>query len=175
MRVEEYLSDYVFYPYMLYRGGPDALTALAGFVEGAGPASPGAGYWFGFGVLLVTSTLINLAYLRAYDATKRDWFGFEALRAWEERLVARKHYALFRAPLRLLLFTYLSVWHSPLFATLFVRSSLHPYAMAGRDWRAFWAALLLANLGWAAVVSGAVTLAQLVFAHLPTGLLAFGR
>lgn len=157
VRVEEYLTDYLLYPYLLYRGGPDLVALVRAMVGEHRPTPPIAGYWMGFAVLLALSTAINVAYLLFHDATKRDWFGFGALRGWEARLALQPIYRPLRLPARWLAFAYLSVWHSPLFATLWLRSEFRPFAMTRRDWLLFVCAILVANLGWSAVVTGAVS------------------
>ena len=153
-RAEEYFFDYVLYPYMLASGGA-ALLRLAGDKR----AGPSAGYWTGFAFLCLISLALNVLYLRLYDRNRTDWFGFEYLRERTGLLSAK--YARF--PLqasRALVFCYLAVWHSPLFATLFARSHTRSYTMGRKDWAAFLAAVFVANVGWTAIVSGAITIVR---------------
>lgn len=148
VRVEEYLFDYLVYPFMLYRGGA-ALLAAFGL-----RATPGEGYAAGFAFMLLVSLSVNLAYVHVYDRTRRDWFGFEALRSIEARHVPGR----LRLPVRIALFGYLSLAHSPFFATLWLRSRTEAFAMRRADWAVFAFAVLLANVGWTVLVSGAVEL-----------------
>jgi hypothetical protein len=167
IRIEEYLFDYVLYPFMLYRGGEWLLAAFLRLAGVAAPPSPAAGYWLGFCLLTSASIGINLLYIRAYDGLRTDWFGFEALKAASERYVsARPGWRPWRAVVRYGAFAYLSIWHSPLFGALFMRGETNAFAMTARDWRIFWVALLIANLGWAGLVSGVAELVSALAPHL---------
>lgn len=168
IRVEEYLFDYVLYPFMLYRGGESLLASLMRLAGAKISPSPVAGYWVGLCLLTVASVGINLFYISAYDRLRTDWFGFETLKEVNKRLtpVASRRWRPWRIAARYGAFAYLSIWHSPLFGTLFMRGSAEAYAMNARDWRIFWAALLIANLGWAGMVSGVVEAARMVLPYL---------
>jgi len=167
IRVEEYLFDYVLYPFMLYRGGAWLLSALLHFAGAHAAPPPAVGYWFGLCLLTATSVGINLLYIGAYDRLRTDWFGFEALKETSERFApVSSGWRPWRFAIRYVAFVYLSIWHGPLFGTLFMRSSAEPYAMTARDWRTFWIALLIANLGWAGLVSGVVETIQTMLPHL---------
>ena len=152
VRVEEYGFDYVLYPYMLYVGG-EGILHLAG--SGAGNAK--AGFWLGFLLLTAASLLLNLVYIRIYDWSRRDWFGIEALRhsALARRLSGSSHGAF---TIGAAAFVFLSIWHSPLFATLAVRSRSAEYTMGRQDWAVFGAAVLVSNAGWALLVTAGVEL-----------------
>jgi len=86
VRVEEYCFDYLVYPYMLYVGGPSAVNVLFGAVT----ALPW-GYWGGFAAMLVASLFLNILYLRLYDRSEQDWFGFERARRWAPVQRALEH------------------------------------------------------------------------------------
>lgn len=157
VRLEAYAFDYLLYPFMLYQGGGVLVGWLFDVLGRTAPATPAAGYWLGFGLMTGASVILNLVYVRAYDRMQTDWFGFEALRSAHEGLTPRWLRAEpWQAAARLAAFVYLSIWHNPLFATLFMRKAPTRYAMTRRDWRVFWSAVLIANLGWAGIVSGAV-------------------
>jgi len=159
IKVEEYAFDYLLYPFMLYRGGPYLLDLLW-HVEAADRTSI-AGYWLGFAILLLLSLCLNLLYICLYDASRTDWFGFVAIGGLRLRLGgSSRHGRLARFLLRWLAFLYLSVWHSPLFGTLFMREQGERFVMTKRDWGIFFGALAVANLGWAGIVSGAVLIAR---------------
>jgi len=159
-RLEEYAFDYVFYPYMLYSGGETLLRLV--WAEGA---SADAGYWTGFGVLSLLSLVLNLLYIRLYDWSGRDWFAFEYLRniSVPQRITA---VPLLAPTARVVTFAYLSIWHSPLFATLWMRSRERQFSMSRRDWMLFGTAVLVANLGWTAAVTAAVTIIRVTLDSL---------
>lgn len=161
VRVEEYAFDYLLYPFMLYQGGGALVGWLFGVFGRTAPATPAIGYWVGFGLMTAASVALNLVYVRAYDRMQTDWFGFGALKRAQESLVPSRFRAgPWRTAARFTAFVYLSAWHNPLFATLFMRRASAPYAMSGGDWPVFWSAVLIANLGWAGIVSGAVEAAK---------------
>jgi hypothetical protein len=143
-RLEAYLFDFVFYPYMLYAGGPSLAHTLGA------QGSRGAGYWIGFGILLALSGALNVFYVRLYDASRQDWFGFEALR---DRAISWRVAEHAAAPLRIVVFVYLTVWENPLFATLWLRCRRDKFAMSRQDWLLLGGAVVIANVGWTALVS----------------------
>ena len=160
VRLEEYAFDYLLYPYMLYVGG-DAVASLLM------PASGGSdvGYWTGFALLCLASLLLNILYLRLYDRSRRDWFGFEYLRTIPPpSVINRRPWIGFG--LRVASFCYLSVWHSPLFATLWSRSRDRVFSMSKNDWVLFSVAVFTANAGWAVVVTSVVSLGRLIGASV---------
>lgn len=166
VRLEEYAFDYVLYPFMLYQGGGLLVGWLFDMFGRNAPATPAVGYWLGFGLMTGASVMLNLTYVRVYDRMQTDWFGFEALKKAQESLIPSRFRAgSWRAAARLMAFVYLSAWHNPLFATLFMRRASNPYEMSEGDWPVFWSAVLIANLGWAGMVSGAVEVAK-VFLRL---------
>lgn len=157
MRVDELLFDYLFYPYMLLHGGAVLVgLVLPGTLSAKALAE--AGYWAGFAVLLLTSTVANILYLRLYDRLNTDWFGFEEARRWEGRFAHWQPYRFVRRPFGILAFLYIAIWQNPFFATLMARDRRSPFRMTLRDWWVFAAAECASNLGWAAVVTGAATL-----------------
>ncbi|WP_307352184.1 hypothetical protein [Caulobacter ginsengisoli] len=163
MRLEEYAFDYLLYPFMLYRGGGLLVGWLRDLFGQDAPAMPATGYWFGLGLMTAASIALNLIYVRAYDRMRTDWFGFEALKRAQENLIpSRFRVGPWRTAARFTAFVYLSAWHNPLFATLFMRRASASYAMSEGDWPVFWSAVLIANLGWAGIVSGAVEAAKAV-------------
>ena len=140
-RAEEYFFDYAVYPYALYVGGPQLAPKLGLPRHG--------GYWLGFGAMCGVSLALNALYMRIHDRSGEDWFGFEAAQRLEAKLSA-KLAAPVRGAGRLVVFVYLSVWHSPLFGTLWSRRS-----EARRfPWLPFLASVALANAGWTMVLAG---------------------
>jgi hypothetical protein len=155
VRLEAYAFDYLLYPFMLYQGGGLLVGWFFDALGRTAPATPAAGYWLGFGLMTAASIALNLVYVRAYDRMQTDWFGFKALKSAQEGLTPPWLRAEpWQTAARLAAFAYLSTWHNPLFATLFMRKASNPYAMTRRDWPVFWSAVLIANFGWAAVVGG---------------------
>lgn len=147
VRLEEFVFDYVFYPYMLYSGGRSLANSFSG-----SEVSEDGGFWTGFVVLCIASLILNLIYLSLYNRSKRDWFGFESLK----RLRVPQRVQGMPLLVRIVQcggFIYLSVWHSPLFAALWMRMGKHQFQMSRRDWTLFFLAVAVANVGWTIAVS----------------------
>lgn len=165
MQLEAWAFDYLLYPFMLYQGGGVLIGWFFDMLGREVPAAPASGYWLGFALMTAASIALNVVYVRAYDRMQTDWFGFEALKNAREGLAPPWLRAEpWQTAARLAAFAYLSTWHNPLFATLFMRKASTPYAMSDRDWPVFWWAVLIANFGWAVVVGG---VAEAVKALLP--------
>lgn len=157
IRVEEYIFDFLLYPYMLYGGG-SALLRMAGYAG----ADARTGYWLGCAIMLTTSTALNLVYLWTYDRTRRDWFGIEQLRHWEARPVPWLP-EWTRPVWRFAVFAGLSIWANPLFATLWLRSRDHQFVMAQRDWGVFWLAIIIANAAWIGIIGAVAVVVRTVW------------
>jgi len=163
-RVESYLFDYLFYPYMLFAGGPALVHALLGF-----GLPIGSGYWLGFAILVALSAFLNVAYVLVYDRLHTDWFGFVAANAWLERPGRWAQSSTLYAMARLGAFVGLSVWESPLFAALWLRRQASAYVTDISGWAILGLAVLAANVGWTVIVSGAVLAIDAAAHALRTG------
>ena len=127
IQIEEYVFDFVLYPYMLYAGGESFLriTQLA-------DASPTNGFGAGIAIMFACSVVFNYLYVRAYDRMKVDWFGIEALRTYRPAVVDRLP-SVIRAATRYVTFAGLAVWTNPLFSVLWLRSPGARFAMSRGD------------------------------------------
>ena len=157
IRLEEYLFDFLLYPYMLYGGG-SALLRMAGYAG----ANARTGYWLGGTIMLASSITLNLIYLWTYDRTRRDWFGIEQLRHWEARPVIWLP-AWIRPAWRSAVFGGLCIWANPLFATLWLRSREQQFVMTRGDRGVFWLAIVIANAAWIGIIGVVAAMVRAVW------------
>lgn len=167
MRIEEFLYDYVLYPFMLTTGGLMAATWYANTFNPELQVTESLGYWVGFILLFLGSIATNILYLKLYDGVKKDILAFEALKdtvhnteqkGFFKRML-QKH-AEAKWFVKWAVFVYLSVWENPFFTVLFMRKEARSYKMNQYDWTVFTISILTANLVWAGVVTGVVELVQ---------------
>ena len=62
------------------------------------------------------------------------------------------------------MFTGLSIWANPLFATLWLRSREQQFVMTRGDWGVFWLAIIIANAAWIGIIGVAAELIRIVWA-----------
>lgn len=167
MRLEEFLYDYVLYPFMLTTGGFLVATWYANNFYPELNVTESLGYTVGFALLFLGSIATNILYLKLYDGAKKDILAFEALKdtvhnteekGFFKRLL-QKH-AEAKWFVKWAVFVYLSVWENPFFTVLFMRKEARTYKMDRYDWTVFTISILVANLVWAGVVTGVVELVQ---------------
>lgn len=130
-QVEEFIFDYTLYP---------AVIALLGTVIGGI-------------VMTMFSALICYLYILFYDWSKKDWLGLEFLK--EMRDGEKKHGRVEHFVQRMarkgnwLAFLVLSGYTDPFVTTVYLRKGAGSYnGLSARDWRIFWASVLVANLWW---------------------------
>jgi len=134
-QVEEFLFDYVFYP---------AMIAWFGGVIG--------------GLIATASSAFECwLFILFYDWSKRDWLGLELLKevrdGGEQTLfqrIARKG--------NWLAFLVMSFTSDPFVTTVYMRKGAEAYnGLSSRDWKIFWASVVVGNVGWTIVVTTAIT------------------
>jgi hypothetical protein len=152
--LEEFLLDWVLY-------GTVIAWASAKF-------GPLYGTLIAFSVMGSLSAFLCYWYLRAYDWSECDWFGFEILKSvrdddsarlgWFARVirwVARKG--------TIPAFFILSVRTDPFMTTVYLRKKESRYrGLTGRDLKIFWASVLVSNGYWALQWAGMLGLARLL-------------
>jgi hypothetical protein len=125
--------------------------------------------WFGYlwGGIIMTglSVALNLAVIRVYDWSKRDWLLLETIKELRDgpdglaktpwaRWIARKG--------DLPAFFLLSWFEDPIVVTLYLRRSAHRYdGLDRRDWLIFWASTLVSNLLWMLSLVSAIELVRI--------------
>ena len=137
----DYGFDYLLYPF--------ALLSL--------------GYLWGGVSMTVASVALNLAVIRAYDWSKRDWLLLETVKEFRdnpEELKAGPTVQWILGKGNIAAFFILSWIEDPIIVTLYLRRGGHRYdGLARRDWMIFWASTLVSNLFW---ILGLVSLIELI-------------
>ncbi len=137
-RIEELVFDFMLYP---------AVIAWLGAVIGGL-------------VMTAFSALACYLYILFYDWAKKDWLGLELLKevrdgeardglmGWIQRVARKSDWLAFFA---------LSCYTDPFVTTMYLRKGADAYnGLAPRDWKIFWASVLVANLWWTALMTFAV-------------------
>ncbi len=143
---EEWLFDVLIY---------NAIVAWA--TQEFGPKE---GLLVAFAIMAPSSAITCLLYLLGYRLAGTDLFGFEELKEVRDD-VSRP--GIMRAIFRFLMrmgnlpaFIILSIWKDPFMATVYMRRREDGFkTMTGRDWRNFWASVLISNAGWTLFLGGA--------------------
>lgn len=117
-------------------------------------------------IMWFLSLLVCYATIRFYDWSKTDWLGIETIK--EVRDVEEKGY--FRNIMKWLLsrgdlvsLFVLSVKFDAFICTVYMRYGAHEYkGMATRDWKIFFASIIISNAWWTIVVFSGLTLVEWV-------------
>ncbi len=138
-QVEEFIFDYTLYP---------AVIAWLGAVGGGL-------------VMTASSALVCYLYVLFYDWAKKDWLGLELLKGVRdgEEQQGRVARLIQRAAQKgnWLAFLTLSCFTDPFVTTVYMRHGAEAYnGLSPRDWKIFWASVVVANLWWTGVVTLAV-------------------
>jgi hypothetical protein len=137
---EEALFDFMLYP---------AAIAWLGAMKGGA-------------VMMVFSAIMCYLYLRFYDWSGKDWFGFELLkevRDGEEKQGCIAHFVQ-RLTQRgdWIAFFALSCYTDPFMTTVYMRKGTDAYnGLSARDWKIFWSSVVVANLWWTVLMTLVVT------------------
>ncbi|WP_210529718.1 hypothetical protein [Rubellimicrobium arenae] len=144
----DYLFDYVAYP---------AALLWLGYVAGGA-------------AMAAASVLVNIAVLRVYDWSRRDFLLLESikdLRQLEGTAPWRRAVSGVIRSGDIPAFFILSCLEDPVVATLYLRRGSHLYnGFALRDWTIFLASTLLSNLVWTLHLSAWIALARAGLAGL---------
>lgn len=138
-KVEEYLFDW-----LLYGSVSAFAVAHLGWMWGAVAT---------FAIMVPFSIAMCLLYFRLYDWAKVDWFGFEAIKEMRDELsgtsrVARYAHRIARFGDVPAFFAF-SLFFDPFMTTLYLRKGAGKYnGMSERDWRVFWASVVVSNGYW---------------------------
>ncbi|MEK7101844.1 MAG: hypothetical protein AAB882_01690 [Patescibacteria group bacterium] len=138
-QVEEFVFDYTLYP---------AVIALLGAVTGGL-------------VMTVFSALLCYLYIRFYDWSQKDWLGLELAKEMRDGPAKRGRVARFMQRIvrkgDVAAFFALSCYTDPFVTTVYLRRGAEAYnGLSERDWKIFWASVLVANLWWTGIVTLAV-------------------
>jgi len=133
--VEEWLFDT-----FLYGSVSVALQGYYGFIWGNLAT---------FLVMTPLSALVCWLYMKFYDWSKQDWFGFEAIKEAKES--SDMHWLLKKLVDLgdIGAFIGLSIFKDPFMVMIFLRKAENAYnGLTARDWKIFGASILLSNGYW---------------------------
>lgn len=156
-KIEEFLFDWLLYGVVVTQ-----CTILWGPVWGSLAT---------FLIMMPVSAAACYAYIRFYDWAKKDWLGLETLEELREK--ETQHHWLVRHVVRTAklgdvpMFFVLSFWGDPFLTTVYFRRGAHLYnGLSARDWKIFWASVVVSNaywtLRWTVIVVVALYLWQFV-------------
>lgn len=106
-----------------------------------------------FAIMMPLSAIMCMLYIRLYDWSKKDWFGFELMKEWRDET---KHETWFGRTLHRITrnggipaFLILSIHGDPFFTTVYFRHKNSQYhGLTKRDWGIFGASVLVSNAYW---------------------------
>jgi len=116
------------------------------------------GLVWGWMLAVEGSIVLCLATLMFYDMTKQDWLGIETIktvRDGEAKGKVRKFFRILLDRSDMFAFFFLSIRYDPFITTVYMRRG-SSFTMTARDWKIFWAGIVVSNLWWGLVVFGAI-------------------
>lgn len=140
----DYGFDYILYPFVIYKLGP-----LQGGI-----------------IMTLVATSMCLLILYIYDLLEKDWLGIEVAKELvenffkEEEEIAKKSWQkkgkkvlswVFHKN-KIGQFLFLSLHFDPLITAIYMRRGYHLYnGFSKRDWKIFWASVIVSNSWWTLV------------------------
>jgi hypothetical protein len=135
-----YGYDFIVYPYLL------AVYGLWGWLYA-----------------VIGSIVLCLGTLWFYDLTKQDWICLETIkgvRDGEAKGKLRKFFQNLATRGDWMAFVFLSLRYDPFITTVYMRKGTENYTMTARDWKIFWAGMVVSNGYWGLLVFGAIEVFQ---------------
>lgn len=124
-----------------------------------------AGLLWGFGIMVVLSIILNLALIKVYDSTGKDWLGAESLQE-AKRVLGENRPKWLRKILRSsyrLAYIFLS-FYDPFIALIYLRRKEKAHkGMSRRDWKIFITSTILANVAWSVAIFTGLSVSQWIF------------
>ena len=141
------LTDYIFYPFVIYTTG-----LLDGFL-----------------IMLFLSFVFNVILIQVYNHFKKDIFSLEYTKQILDDFVDNTHgnwlHRTLRSVLirsRIVFFIFLSVY-DPFIATVYMRKTYHYHKMTTRDWSILTISVVIGNGIWAPTVFAGISITEFVF------------
>ena len=117
--------------------------------------------------MTIASVFLNLAVIRAYDWSKRDWLMVETLKELKHKSEDQGVGGLVGRVLRkgdVAAFFILSWSEDAIVVTLYLRHGVNQFnGLSRRDWMIFWASTVVSNLFWILSVFSAIEIFRYVF------------
>jgi len=132
-----YGYDFIVYPYLLVTFG-----LLIGWLYA-----------------VIGSIILCLGTLWFYDLTKQDWLGIETIKGIRDEPATRgirKFLQNIANKGDIVTFFFLSLRYDPFIATVYMRRGMGNHTMSARDWKIFWASMVVSNVWWGMAIFGAI-------------------
>lgn len=117
------------------------------------------GLLLGWTYAVIGSIVLCLGTLWFYDVTKQDWLGIEAIKLIRDEPAngrIRKFFHRVANRGDALAFVFLSLKYDPFITTVYMRKGSGNHTMTARDWKIFWASMVVSNAWWGTLVFGAI-------------------
>lgn len=125
------------------------------------------GYIWGGVIMTFASVFLNLAVIRAYDWSKRDWLMLESLKELKHESRVEGVGGFVGWVLRkgdVPAFVILSWIEDAIVVTLYLRHGVNQFnGLSRRDWTIFWASTVVSNLFWIVSVASVIEVIRLIF------------
>lgn len=125
------------------------------------------GYVWGGVIMTIGSVFLNLAVIRAYDWSKRDWLMLETLKDLKLKSEGHGVGGLVGWVLRkgdVPAFFFLSWIEDSIVVTLYLRHGVSQFnGLARRDWFIFWASTIVSNLFWILSLASVIEIIRALF------------
>ena len=107
----------------------------------------------------IGSAVLCLGTLWFYDATKKDWLGLETVKIIRDGQANGRIGRFFQNIAQrgdTLAFFLLCLKYDPFIITVYMRKGSWNNTMSTRDWKIFWASMVICNAWWGLLVFGAI-------------------
>lgn len=125
------------------------------------------GYAWGGALMTAASVVLNLATIRVYDWSRRDWLLLETIKELKDKpelSASRPVVAWIIRKGDIAAFFMLSWIEDPIVVTLYLRREAHKYnGLARRDWMIFWTSTLVSNLFWIFSLASVIEIIRAIF------------
>src|SRR3989338_5140257 len=132
-----YGSDYIVYPYLFVKFG----------------------LLLGWSYAVLGSIVLCLGTLWFYDITKQDWLGIETIKLIRDEPATGRTRSFFQNLANrgdAVAFFFLSFKYDSFITVVYMRRGSGNHIMSTRDWKVFWASMIVSNVWWGMVVFGAI-------------------
>lgn len=118
------------------------------------------GFVMGWFYAVLGSIILCLATLWFYDVTKQDWLGIETIKLIRDKPPSDRMGKFFYDITNksdVVAFIFLSIKYDPFITVVYMRRGSGNHEMSARDWKIFWAGVVVSNAWWGILMIGALT------------------
>lgn len=121
------------------------------------------GLLLGWLYAVIGSIVLCLGTLWFYDITKQDWLGIETIKSIRDEPATGRIRRFFQNIANrgdALAFIFLCLKYDPFIVTVYMRRGSGNHTMSARDWKIFWASIVVSNIWWGIAVFGAIEISK---------------